>query len=249
MMISFDGVSRRFGTTAAVVDFSCEFASGKTHVLLGSSGCGKTTLLRMVLGLIDPDTGDVTVDGRKMQVSSRHELNDQMGYVVQEGGLFPHLSVRQNVTLGAEARGWTVERITERVNVLRNLVGFDDDMMDRFPVELSGGQRQRVSLMRALMTDPPILLLDEPLGSLDPMVRDDLQRQLKRIFQALGKTVLFVTHDIREAAFLGETITLMTDGQLVQHGAFSELAQNPASEFVTRFLRAQDMPANWKRYF
>jgi len=242
-MISFDSVTRRFGSTVAVDDFSCEFASGKTHVLLGSSGCGKTTLLRMVLGLVSPDSGKVTVGGQLMSASLKPTLTCNMGYVVQEGGLFPHLSVLQNVTLGAEARKWTVERITERVNALRNLVGFDDDMMDRFPVELSGGQRQRVSLMRALMTDPPILLLDEPLGSLDPMVRDGLQRQLKRIFRTLGKTVLLVTHDIREAAILGETITLMTGGRLEQHGEFRDLEENPASDFVSAFIEAQEMPS------
>ena len=241
-MIRFDGVTKRFGSTVAVADFNCEFAGGRTHVLLGSSGCGKTTLLRMVLGLVSPDDGRVTVDGQLMSATSKQGLTGNMGYVVQEGGLFPHLTVRQNVTLGAEASGWTTDRVDVRVDTLRDLVGFDDDMLDRYPVELSGGQRQRVSLMRALMTDPPVLLLDEPLGSLDPMVRDDLQQQLKSIFQALGKTVLLVTHDIREAAILGETITLMTEGRLVQHGEFRDLADNPASNFVTAFLEAQEMP-------
>ena len=242
-MISFERVRKSFGSTVAVDDFSCEYGDGRTHVLLGSSGCGKTTLLRMVLGLESPDEGKVTVDGETQSASARQTLNARMGYVVQEGGLFPHMSNQQNVVLAAEARQWTAERIAERVGQLMDLVGFDDGMMRRFPAELSGGQRQRVSLMRALMTDPPILLLDEPLGSLDPMVRDGLQQQLKAIFSTLNKTVLLVTHDIREAAVLGDTITLMTDGKLVQHGLFRDLDEHPASDFVTSFLSAQEMPA------
>lgn len=248
-MISFERVTKRYGSTMAVDDFSCRFETGQTHVLLGSSGCGKTTLLRLALGMVSPDAGEVLVDGRQLTPQSRPALIGQMGYVVQEGGLFPHLSVRQNVALAAEARAWPRERIADRIANLVGLVGFDDKIMTRFPIELSGGQRQRVSLMRSLMLDPPILLLDEPLGSLDPLVRDDLQQQLKEIFKALGKTVLLVTHDIREAAILGETITLMTEGRLVQHGKFGDLTTRPATPFVTTFLRAQELPSHLQEYF
>lgn len=247
--ISFERVTKCYDAIVAVDDVSCEFAGGKTHVLLGSSGCGKTTLLRLILGLIAPDKGWVRIDDRAMSSLSRDELVAEMGYLVQEGGLFPHLTAGQNVSLAAEAQGWSIERIGSRVEELVSLVGFDDSIMPKYPVELSGGQRQRVSLMRALMLDPPILLLDEPLGSLDPLVRDDLQQQLKEIFIKLQKTVMVVTHDIREAAILGETVTLMTEGRIVQHGSFHDLATQPATDFVTAFLKAQDLPAHLREYF
>ncbi len=248
-MINFENVTKRYDSIVAVNDVSCEFARGQTHVLLGSSGCGKPTLLRLVLGLIPPDEGWVRVDGRAMSSLTRVELIAEMGYVVQEGGLFPHLTARQNVSLAAEAQVWPAMRVADRIAELVGLVGFDDSIMSKFPVELSGGQRQRVSLMRALMLNPPILLLDEPLGSLDPLVRDDLQQQLREIFKQLKKTVMVVTHDIREAAVLGDTVTLMTEGCIVQHGSFNDLATNPASDFVTAFLRAQELPSHLRNYF
>lgn len=248
-MINFENVTKRYDSIVAVNDVSCEFARGQTHILLGSSGCGKTTLLRLVLGLIPPDEGWVRVDGRAMSSLTRVELIAEMGYVVQEGGLFPHLTARQNVSLAAEAQVWPAMRVADRIAELVGLVGFDDSIMSKFPVELSGGQRQRVSLMRALMLNPPILLLDEPLGSLDPLVRDDLQQQLREIFKQLQKTVMVVTHDIREAAVLGDTVTLMTEGCIVQHGSFHDLATNPASDFVTAFLRAQELPSHLRNYF
>jgi osmoprotectant transport system ATP-binding protein len=248
-MIKFDKVSKRYGEALAVNNFSCEYEQGKTHVLLGSSGCGKTTLLRLVLGIAAPDEGWVIVDGNPMSDLTRSELVRKMGYVVQEGGLFPHLTAMQNVSLAAEALSWTSERISSRIEELVEIVGFNDAIIQKYPSELSGGQRQRVSLMRALMLDPPILLLDEPLGSLDPLVRDDLQKQLGKIFRSVQKTVLLVTHDIREAAILGQTITLMTDGELVQHGSFSDLTTQPSRPFVTEFLQAQELPAHLQEFF
>ncbi|MFT5139939.1 MAG: osmoprotectant transport system ATP-binding protein [Lysobacterales bacterium] len=247
-MINFEGVTKHYGTALAVDNFSCEFQQGRTHVLLGSSGCGKTTLLRLILGLVPPDEGWVRVEGRPMSSLTRRELVSEMGYVVQQGGLFPHLNNERNVSLAAEAQNWSRERISHRTAELVKLVGFDDAIMKKYPTELSGGQRQRVSIMRALMLDPPILLLDEPLGSLDPIVRDGLQVQLKEIFEALGKTVMLVTHDIREAAILGNTITLMTGGRLVQHGSFEDLASRPANGFVSEFLRAQELPLKIQDY-
>jgi osmoprotectant transport system ATP-binding protein len=238
-MIQLEGVTKSFGGTVAVDDLSTTFEEGRTHVLLGSSGCGKSTLLRLILGLLEADRGAIRVDGRLMEPAARVALLEKMGYVVQEGGLYPHLTARRNVSLGAEARGWGGERVRARVDQLAELVGFDEPILGLYPTELSGGQRQRVSLMRALMLDPPILLLDEPLGSLDPLVRADLQRQLKQIFASLGKTVVLVTHDIREAAVLGHSITLMTEGRVVQRGSFTDLSARPASPFVTAFLSAQ----------
>jgi osmoprotectant transport system ATP-binding protein len=166
----------------------------------------------------------------------------QIGYVVQTGGLFPHLTAARNVTLPAEARRWPPARIRPRLAELAAMMGFDAATLGRHPAELSGGQRQRVSLMRALMLDPPVLLLDEPLGALDPIVRADLQSQLREIFARLGKTVVMVTHDVGEAALFGTTIALMTRGRIVQHGRFEDLARRPADPFVTEFLSAQAPP-------
>lgn len=238
-MIQLESVTRTFGEVTAVDDLSVRFAAGETHVLLGSSGCGKSTILKLILGLLSPDSGVIRIDGQTLSTPTRSALLEKMGYVVQEGGLYPHLSARRNVTLAAESRGWAEERIRGRIEELRALVGFDEAILRLYPGEISGGQRQRVSLMRALMLDPPILLLDEPLGSLDPIVRADLQTQLREIFTPLGKTVVLVTHDIREAAVFGHTITLMTDGRIVQRGSFADLASRPASPFVTAFLNAQ----------
>jgi osmoprotectant transport system ATP-binding protein len=166
-----------------------------------------------------------------------------MGYVVQDGGLYPHLTAYQNVALPTEVHGWPSARTQARVILLGTMVGLDEDTLRLYPRELSGGQRQRVGLMRALALDPPLLLLDEPLGALDPIVRAELQIQLGRLFAALGKTVVLVTHDIREAALLGSTITLMTAGRVVQQGTFADLVERPASPFVTQFLTAQTLTA------
>jgi osmoprotectant transport system ATP-binding protein len=172
-----------------------------------------------------------------------------VGYVVQEGGLYPHLTVGGNVSLPGEAVGWPRGRIAERVRVLTELVGFDAAMLLRYPAELSGGQRQRVGLMRALVLDPPLLLLDEPLGALDPIVRADLQVELRRLFATLGKTVVLVTHDVREAVLFGSTITLLRAGRVVQQGTFAELARKPVAPFVTEFLVAQAPPPELREYF
>ena len=241
-MIELCGVTKRFGAAAAVDDVSFTVPRGTTHVLLGSSGCGKSTILRLVLGVISPDVGTVAVDGVVVTPETRTGVVDQIGYVVQTGGLFPHLTAARNVTLPAEARRWPSERIRPRLDELASMVGFDAAMLARHPAELSGGQRQRVSLMRALMLDPPVLLLDEPLGALDPVVRADLQRELREIFSRLGKTVVMVTHDVAEAALFGTTIALMTRGRVVQHGPFEELARRPADPFVREFLVAQAPP-------
>ncbi len=248
-MIVVDHVSKRFGATVALGDVSLTVEPGTTHVLLGSSGSGKSTLLRVILGLLTPDTGDVTVDGVRITPVTRNVLLGRVGYVVQEGALYPHLTAWRNVTLPAEVIGWSRERMGERVQELSALVDLDDTVLRRYPGQLSGGQRQRVGLMRALMLDPPLLLLDEPLGALDPIVRAGLQAQLRQIFAALGKAVLLVTHDIGEAVMLGNAITMLRDGRVVQQGAFADLALHPAEPFVTEFLGAQAPAAELRRYF
>jgi osmoprotectant transport system ATP-binding protein len=240
-VIAVHEVTKRFGATPALDAVSLEVRPGTTHVLLGSSGSGKSTMLRLILGLIWPDAGSVRVDGTPVEPGTRDGLLARMGYVVQDGGLYPHLTAFDNVALAAEAQRWPRPRIAGRVGELAELAGLDGDMLRRHPRELSGGQRQRVGLMRALVLDPPILLLDEPLGALDPIVRAELQEQLGRLFARLAKTVVLVTHDIREAARLGHTITLLTAGRVVQHGTFADLAERPASPFVTQFLTAQTL--------
>ena len=248
-MITVRQVSKRYGATVALDDVSLEVTPRTTHVLLGSSGSGKSTLLRVILGLVEPDVGEALVDGVAITPASRRHLVGRVGYVVQEGGLYPHLTVRGNVSLPAEALGWPRARIVERVRGLAELAGIDEAMLARYPAELSGGQRQRVGLMRALVLDPPLLLLDEPLGALDPIVRADLQAELRRLFGALGKTVLLVTHDVREAVLLGAAITLLRAGRVVQQGTFADLAHKPAEPFVTEFLSAQAPPPELREWF
>jgi len=237
-MIALRHVTKRFGTRVALDDISLTVEPGRTHVLLGSSGSGKSTILRIVLGLLRPDAGDVTVDtDGAAGPPTRH-----IGYVVQEGALYPHLTAARNVMLPARAAGWSVERQTARLEALAALVELEPELIGRYPHELSGGQAQRVSLMRALMLDPPVLLLDEPLGALDPITRASLQAQLVRIFGELRKTVVLVTHDVREAFVFGSVITLLSHGRVVQQGTLADLAQRPADPFVSEFLSAQAPP-------
>jgi osmoprotectant transport system ATP-binding protein len=240
-VIELRDVSKRFGDRVALDRVSLDVQPGTVHVLLGSSGSGKSTVLRVVLGLVAPDDGHVRVDGTPVTEATRATLVKGMGYVVQDGGLYPHLTAFDNVALPAQVSGWPAARTRARAAELGEMVGLDEGTLRRYPRELSGGQRQRVGLMRALMLDPPILLLDEPLGALDPIVRAELQAQLKSLFQTLGKTVVLVTHDIREAALLSSVITLMTAGQVVQHGRFADLLERPAAPFVTQFLTAQTL--------
>ncbi len=238
-MLELEEVSKRFGDQVAVEPLSLKIAQAATTVLIGPSGCGKSTLIRLMIGLLAPDTGSVIFDGESLAVADLPTVRRRMGYVIQEGGLFPHLTARRNVTLMARYLGWNPGRIKSRVAELGALTHFPLDALERYPVQLSGGQRQRVSLMRALMLDPEILLLDEPLGALDPMIRAELQDELREIFRALNKTVILVTHDMGEAGHLGDTIVLMREGRIVQQGGLRDLVETPAEDFVRRFVRAQ----------
>jgi osmoprotectant transport system ATP-binding protein len=235
MMLELRGVSKSYGKTEALQHTDLIIATGRTTVLLGPSGCGKSTILRLMLGLLRPDSGTVLVNGQPFLP----EMRQRMGYVVQDGGLFPHLTARGNITLMARHLGWEAGRIETRLNELADLTRFPADGLDRYPVQLSGGQRQRVSLMRALMRSPDIVLLDEPLGALDPLIRSDLQTDLRKIFETLGKTVVLVTHDLGEAAFLGDHLVLLREGRIVQQGTTEELMEQPSDEFVKRFINAQ----------
>lgn len=246
-MIKLKGVSKAYGKTAALHSIDLTIPAGQTTVFIGQSGCGKSTILRMIIGLIQADSGSVYFEGTRITPEVVISLRRKMGYVIQEGGLFPHLKAYDNVALMARFLGWSEDRIKKRLNELTELTRFPSEGLERFPVQLSGGQQQRVSLMRALMLDPEVLLLDEPLGALDPMIRADLQVDLKRIFQALGKTVILVTHDLAEAGFFGDIITLLKDGKVVQKGTLEEFIQSPASPFVTRFINAQRKPLDFVR--
>jgi len=241
-MLVLSQVSKRYGGTQALAATDIQVSNGETLVLIGPSGCGKSTLLRLIAGLIQPDSGTITFEGRVLTPANIRLARRRMGYVIQEGGLFPHLNVRENVTVMARYLRRDAAWIDDRLAELTRLVRLPQGLMTRFPAELSGGQRQRVSLMRALMLDPDLLLLDEPLGALDPMIRYRLQQELRTIFAELGKTVVLVTHDIAEAAFFGQTLVLMRDGRIVQTGSFRDLARNPAEAFVEEFISAQREP-------
>ncbi len=241
-MIRLSNVRRRFGTLTAVDDLTADLPRGKTSVLIGPSGCGKSTVLRLLVGLITPDEGTISIDGAVLAPHNALELRKRMGYVIQSGGLFPHLSARDNAALPAEYAAWPRERVETRLAELLALTHLDKDILRRFPHQLSGGQRQRVALMRALMTDPDLLLLDEPMGALDPLIRADLQTDLKDIFETLGKTVVLVTHNLGEAAYLGHELLLLQNGRLLQRGTAEDLVRRPGSDFVTRFVNAQRSP-------
>jgi osmoprotectant transport system ATP-binding protein len=241
-MLELNGVSKQYGRTHALHPTDLTIPRGKATVLIGPSGSGKSTLLRVMIGLIWPDTGMVRFDGTDVIPANALMLRRRMGYVIQDGGLFPHLTARDNITLMARYLNWSRERIESRLAELAKLTQFPVNGLDRFPTQLSGGQRQRVSLMRALMLDPDVLLLDEPLGALDPMIRSDLQEDLRSIFQSLAKTVVLVTHDLGEAGFLGDLIVLCHDGRIVQQGSLAELVRAPVNPFVTRFINAQRNP-------
>jgi osmoprotectant transport system ATP-binding protein len=234
-MIELRGVSKSYGSTIALNPVDLTIVAGRTTVLLGPSGCGKSTILRLMLGLLRPDSGSVLIQGQPF----RPEMRNRIGYVVQDGGLFPHLTARGNATLMARHFGWEAGRIESRLKELAELTRFPTDGLDRYPVQLSGGQRQRVSLMRALMLSPDIVLLDEPLAALDPLIRSDLQTDLRKIFETLAKTVVLVTHDLGEAAYLGDHLVLLKDGRIVQEGTAADLMDRPADEFVKRFINAQ----------
>jgi osmoprotectant transport system ATP-binding protein len=223
-------VVKRYGRAAALGPVSLEVASGERVALIGPSGSGKSTALRLLMGLLVPDAGLVLFQGQPIGPAD-WERRRRLGYVVQGGGLFPHLTAAGNAALVARHLGWGEARIAERLGALAEL--------DRYPRELSGGQAQRVSLMRALMLEPEVLLLDEPLGALDPITRSELQRDLRAAAVSLGKTVVLVTHDLSEAAYFADRLALLRDGLVVQEGPLAALRDAPADPYVTRFLEAQ----------
>lgn len=225
-VVQLEHVTKSFGSKKALDDVTLTIPWGRTHVLLGSSGSGKSTIIRILIGVLKADSGVFKINGN-------------IGYVPQDGGLFPHLTARDNVALVAQTLGWKTAKINARIDELLTLTSLEPSLLQRFPKELSGGQRQRVSLMRAAFLEPGLLILDEPLGALDPIIRADVQNELKTIFNALNKTVLMVTHDIDEARFFGHALTLLKEGRVMQTGPFEELLHKPADPFVTKFIQAQ----------
>ena len=236
MELRLAGVTKRYGAASAVDGIDLTFASGRTTALLGPSGCGKSTVLRLLLALATPEAGEISVDGRPLPAHDIEALRRRIGYVIQDGGLFPHLTAAENVTLMARYLRWDPARAAKRLEELAALTRFPADALARYPNELSGGQAQRVAIMRALLLDPEVLLLDEPLSALDPLVRTELRDDLRGIFRAFGKTVIVVTHDVGEAAHLADVVVLMRAGRVVQQGPFATLAAAPADAFVTAFL-------------
>jgi osmoprotectant transport system ATP-binding protein len=238
-LVHFRDVSKLFGNDFAIRDVTLEIERGKITALIGPSGCGKSTILRLIVGLVTADSGEIQFDGEKITAETIMKIRRRLGYVIQDGGLFPHLTARHNLTLQPRLFRKRRDEIEKRIMELCELTKFPGSGLDRYPLELSGGQRQRVSLMRALMLSPELLLLDEPFAALDPLVRMNLQRDLKEICAQLQQTVLLVTHDLAEAAFLGNEIALMSEGQIIQRGSIADLRAKPANEFVREFISAQ----------
>jgi len=238
-LVNLVDVSKHYAGATALHSTNLSVERGKTTVLIGPSGCGKSTLLRLIIRLIEPDSGSIEFDDELITSDIIGTLRRRIGYVIQEGGLFPHLTARANVLLMARHVGKPEDKMQNRLAELCELTRFSVNLLSRYPVELSGGQRQRVGLMRALMLSPELLLLDEPLGALDPLVRASLQKDLKEIFAQLEQTVLFVTHDLAEAAYFGDEIVLMNEGRIVQRGPVSDLRDQPTDPFVSEFINAQ----------
>ncbi|MFE6996310.1 ABC transporter ATP-binding protein [Microbacterium sp. NPDC057659] len=237
-MIEFRSVSKTFPDgTSAVRDFSLQIPARKTTVFVGSSGCGKTTLLRMINRMVEPSSGDVQIDGESVLNGDPVALRRRIGYVLQNSGLMPHFTVIDNVSTVLRITGVGRAEAHARARELLDTVGLAQSLAGRYPAQLSGGQQQRVGVARALAADPNILLMDEPFGAVDPIVRADLQQELIRLQRELGKTVVFVTHDIDEAFLLGDQVVILDVGaRVVQRGTPSEIIENPADDFVTAFI-------------
>jgi osmoprotectant transport system ATP-binding protein len=239
VVIELEGVEKAYDGTAVLGPLSLRVAAGLRLAVVGPSGCGKSTLLRVILGLLRPERGRVFLGREELRPENKRALRRRIGYVVQDGGLFPHLTAERNVAVVARYMGWTDSQVRGRVGVLAEMVALERGVLSRWPAELSGGQRQRVGIMRALMLDPDVLLMDEPLGALDPSTRTRLQRELSTLFRELQKTVVLVTHDLGEAAYLAEETAVMRQGRIVQRDRFDDLLRAPADEFVRELLSSR----------
>nr|WP_046227799.1 ABC transporter ATP-binding protein [Paenibacillus dauci] len=247
-MITFEQVSKRYedGTTA-VQPLDLHIEKGEFFVLVGPSGCGKTTTLKMINRLIEPTQGSIYVNGTDHNTIQVHKLRQQIGYVLQQIALFPHMTVEENIAVTPELLHWEREKTSKRIDELLHMVGMDPAVFrSRRPDELSGGQQQRIGVIRALAADPPVILMDEPFSALDPIARERLQNDLLELQQTIRKTIVFVTHDIQEAIKLGDRIAVMDGGAIVQIDTPEQLLQHPANSFVEQFfqsVRQNSMPA------
>lgn len=236
--IQLNKVSKKYGDSTVIDNISFTINQGEFVTILGSSGCGKTTTLKMINGLIQPTSGTITVGDRRLSDWNLVSLRRHMGYVVQEIGLFPHMTIAENIAIVPKMLGWDSEKINSRVADLLKLVQLEPDQYaNRYPSQLSGGQQQRIGVARALAANPPYVLFDEPFGALDALTRVELQKQIKQIHQRLAnKTFLFVTHDINEALFLGQRVMVMNHGQIEQFDTPAEVVRHPATPFVKDLL-------------
>jgi osmoprotectant transport system ATP-binding protein len=237
--IFLQGVSKSYGKEAALNDVNLAFEDGVTTAVVGQSGSGKSTLIQLINGLVRPTSGTVQVFGKPIDYDRLPQLRRQMGYAVQGTGLFPHLTVERNITLLARLVGWNPERIRARAQELMERVGLPWTFATRYPHELSGGQQQRVGLCRAMMLEPPLFLLDEPFGALDPVTRNDIQQEFLRLQQSEPRTIVLVTHDLREALKLAQRLIVLERGRIVQQGPGPEVVNAPADEFVRNFFQTQ----------
>jgi len=236
-MVVFESITKSFGNTTVISNFDLNIERGQFAVLIGPSGCGKTTTLKMINRLIEPSGGSIHVDGKDVSKTNPVDLRRQIGYVIQQIGLFPNMTIKQNIEIVPKLLKWPKEKRHNRVVELLDMVGMDPKQYcGRYPSELSGGQQQRVGVLRALAVAPPLLLMDEPFGALDPIIRESLQDELKKLQSKLGITIVFVTHDIDEAIKLADVIVLMKDGKVVQTAPPKELLANPSDEFVREFI-------------
>jgi len=245
-MISVQHVSKHYGSLKAVNDISFEVKEQENLVLLGTSGCGKTTTLKMLNRLIEPTSGQIFINNKNILDEPAEKLRRSMGYVLQNTGLFPHYTVEENIAVVPKLLKWDKKWINERTSELIAKLNLPEDCLKQFPNQLSGGQQQRIGLARALVADPPVLLMDEPFGALDTITRTKIQNDFKALDEFKQKTIVMVTHDVLEAFELGDRICLMDKGQIVQLGTPQQLLNQPASEFVTQFLNSHHLQLQFK---
>ena len=236
-VISLKNITAAYGNKDVLMHFNLEIARGEFVMLIGTSGCGKTTALKLMNGLLTPEQGTVTINGTDISRTDINELRRGIGYVIQEIGLFPHMTIEKNISYVPNLyKSPDKAAIAARARQLAGTVGLDTDMLKRYPSELSGGQRQRVGIARALMNSPKIILMDEPFGAVDEITRRRLQEEILRIHEELGGTIVFVTHDIKEALKLGSRVLVMDHGNIIQDGSPTELLEHPATDFVRRLV-------------
>jgi osmoprotectant transport system ATP-binding protein len=237
--ITLENISKFYGDQQALLDIELTFTDDVTTAVVGPSGSGKSTLLQMINGLVRPNHGTVAVFGKPIDYQCLPELRLRLGYAVQGTGLFPHLTVEANITLLARLIKWDAERIKARTEELMELVNLPLSYVQRYPHELSGGEQQRVGLCRAMILNPQVFLLDEPFGALDPITRNEIQREFLHLQRSEARTIILVTHDLREALKLAQRLVILDQGRLVQHGTCVEILENPANEFVRSFFQSQ----------